>query len=118
MTLSVRQVAFAFLVLLVVAVMAAPSVGAHFSGNDAVDDCEIRYKDYTDYDVERQAAEAGWEGINGADNCVSLERDTAFTAADLKFEDVDWSSVTWAGLYVYTPIGVDSIYFNDHYMED
>ncbi len=118
MSFSLRGVALTLFAVSVVFAVGASTAQAHYLGYNAVDDCEIRYKEWTKYDTERIAAEAAWEAINGADDCVSVEPDTATTMHDLKYEDVDYEDVTWAGLYYHSSIGADSVYFNDHYMEN
>ena len=90
----------------------------HFQGFDAVDDCEIRYQEYTSYDTARVFAENKWEGLNGSDDCVEVLPDTWQTINDLKWEDWYNTGVTWAGLYYNTPAGADTIYMNSYTMQN
>ena len=117
MELSLKWTSIAIFVLSFAVWVGTSSVAqAHYLGHSAVDDCEIRYKDYTSYDTERLFAEAKWEGINGSNDCVEVLPDTWLTVNDLKWEDWYNTGVTWEGLYYYTPVGVDSIYMNTYVM--
>ena len=53
-------------------VLRAGTAEVHFLGYDSVDDCEIRWEEYTQYDTERVTAHNAWEGLIGDDDCVDL----------------------------------------------
>lgn len=97
-------------------VLTAGIVEAHFLGYDSVDDCEIRWKENTKYDIQRVAATEAWEDLKGDDNCVDLEPDTWNTYADLEWKDVNYYFELWAGLYQ-NEAGTDDILLNIHFMD-
>lgn len=74
--------------LVVTAVMAGfilnlPSARAHFNEWDSVDDGEIRYEDYTQWDDSRTWAISHWNALNSID----ILADSASTIADLEIRD-------------------------------
>lgn len=94
--------------------LTASAVSAHSLGYSSVDDCEIRWQDYTKYDTERVTAQNAWEDLKGSDNCVDLAPDTWYTVADLKWMDVDEPNAAWIGRWGYRPgiAHADLIHFN------
>lgn len=106
---------FALAVLVWVGTAAATQ--AHFLSYNAVDDCEIRYDDYTTYDTERVWAQNKWEARQNEHDCVDIEPDTAITASDLKWENWDGHQNMWAGYYFWSPTGRDTIYLNEWWMD-
>lgn len=57
---------------------------AHFLGYDSVDNGEIRYEDYTQWNDALNHNIAAWENLSGG---VSIAPDSAFTNADLEVRD-------------------------------
>ena len=96
-------------------VLTAGMVEAHFLGYDSVDDCEIRWEEYTQFDTERKKAEKLWEALKGDDDCVDLAPDTFYTNTDLEWLDVNFPDIEWSGLYDPNS-GADAIFFNAHHM--
>ena len=113
-TISLTMLALATLVWLGTATV---TQAHYFLGHSSVDGCEIRWKDYTSYDNERVWAQTKWEALM-EDGCVDLKPDTAATISDLKWEDWDGIENMWAGYYLWTPLGQDTIYLNDWWMKE
>lgn len=93
--------------------MLAPLATAHEFGCDAVDDGEIRYEDFTQYDDALAHAVAAWHVLGNVD----ILPDTWWTAVDLQWLDTYRTDVVWDGLFLCGPIAPQFAYLNDAYFE-
>ena len=116
---TIRSISLALFALAMVVWLGVPPNVAegHNLGHDSVDDCEIRWEDETQYDTARIAAHNAWEALKGNDNCVDLAPDTSTTVTDLQWQDWAGNDPGWGGLYFYRPVGADSIYLSEHWMD-
>jgi hypothetical protein len=111
-----RAVVGVGMTLALLGVVLAGTASAHFLPYDSVDDCEVRWEDETKYDSERLAASSAWESLKG-DDCVDLLPDAWDTIADLEWQDVNRSDVSWAGLTRQGDFITGEIHLNDFYMQ-
>jgi hypothetical protein len=88
------------------------TASAHYIGCDSVDESpplgEVRWTSSTSLTAQRDHAINAWNGVGN----VNIAPDTASSAADVRFSDVNRSDVTWWGEYTCRPILVDTIKFN------
>ena len=97
--------------LMVLLVVASP-VSAHFLGNSSVDGREIRWEESTKYDGARIHAQDRWNALGR----VNIAPDIATTITDLDWGDINNCSVTWDGQWV-PRSGADAIQLNTCYLD-
>jgi hypothetical protein len=98
--------------LMVLLVVASP-VSAHFLGNDSVDGREIRWEESTAYDDARIWAIDQWDALGK----VNIAPDAWNTITDLDWGDVNYCDVTWDGRWV-PRSGADAIQLNTCYFKN
>lgn len=104
-----------FIIMIIFLTLLLPiGVAAHFSGLSSVDGKEIRWVDYTSYDDSRNWSVDQWNALGK----VNIAADVWYTAADLKWEDINDPDALFAAQWRHYAYFIDRIQFNSPHMNN
>lgn len=104
-----------FLILLLLSILLIPTkiLAAdwvyHLNTYSSVDAGEIRWGGSNWYSSHRSSAISSWNALG----TIYIAPDNADTYEDVRFSDVYYDDVTWAGLYTYWGAATDTIQINN-----